>query len=77
MVGLAQVVAAGADVMVEDDRTGRDITLETLARALYERLKDHFNGGDHRHRIPKDPFDHAALSKLIRQVPVRLDAKAA
>ena len=77
MVGLAQVVAAGADVMVEDDRTGRDITLETLARALYERLKDHFNGGDHRHRIPKDPFDHAALSQLIRQVPVRLDAKAA
>ena len=72
MVDLAKIVAAGPDVVVEDDRTGRDITLETLARALYELLKDHFNGGDRRHKVPKDPFDHGELAKLIRRVPIQL-----
>ena len=71
MLDLAKIASAGLDVTVEDDRTGRDITLETLARALYEMLKDHFDGGDGRHRRPADPFKPEALAKLIRQVPVR------
>lgn len=71
MLDLAKVASAGLDVTVEDDRTGRDITLETLARALYEMLKDHFNGGDRRHKTPSDPFTPSDLAKLIRQVPVR------
>lgn len=77
MVELARVVASGPDVVVEDDRTGRDITLETLARALYELLKDHLDGGDKRHRRPADPFKHQDLARLIRQVPARPAAKAA
>jgi PHB/PHA accumulation regulator DNA-binding domain len=77
MLELAKVTASGPDVVVEDDRTGRDITLETLARALYELLKDHLDGGDRRRRRPDDPFSHVELARLIRKVPVRSVAKAA
>jgi polyhydroxyalkanoate synthesis regulator protein len=39
MLDLSGLVAGGAKVQVTCDLTGRDITLETLARSLYERSK--------------------------------------
>jgi len=39
MLDLSDLVADGARAEVTCDLTGRDITLETLARALYERSK--------------------------------------
>lgn len=39
MLDLSDMVAAGARVRVTCDRTGDDITVIVLARALYERLK--------------------------------------
>jgi polyhydroxyalkanoate synthesis regulator protein len=40
MLDLSGLVADGAKVQVTCDLTGRDMTLETLARALYERSKE-------------------------------------
>jgi polyhydroxyalkanoate synthesis regulator protein len=40
MLDLSSLVADGARAVVTCDLTGRDITLETLARALYERSKE-------------------------------------
>lgn len=45
MVELAEVVWRGGDVEVTDDRTGRDVTAEVLARALYERVKLRYGSG--------------------------------
>jgi polyhydroxyalkanoate synthesis regulator protein len=39
MLELSDLVAGGARVAVTCDVTGQDITLETLSRALYERVK--------------------------------------
>lgn len=39
MLELSDLVAAGHPVEVTDDGSGRDLTFETLARALYERAK--------------------------------------
>lgn len=39
MLELADLVASGKSVAVTCDLTGRDLTIETLARALYERCK--------------------------------------
>jgi polyhydroxyalkanoate synthesis regulator protein len=40
MAGLGDIVASGADVVVEDDRTGEDLTVMTLARILYDRCRE-------------------------------------
>lgn len=39
MLQLSDIVARGQQVVVVLDETGEDITLETLTRALYERVK--------------------------------------
>ena len=39
MLDLSDMVAGGTRVRVMCDRTGDDITLSTLSRALYERIK--------------------------------------
>lgn len=39
MLELSDLVAAGHPVEVTDDGSGKDLTFETLARALYERAK--------------------------------------
>lgn len=66
MLELADLAVKGNDLKVVCDRTGRDLTLETLARALYERLKSRVDRGDE-----KDPFSPRALAKLIALVPIR------
>jgi len=40
MLELSDLVAEGKTVKVTDDRSGRDLTIESLARALYERVRD-------------------------------------
>ena len=69
MLGVGEEIASGADVVVADDRTGRDITFETLTRILYERVRGYYNSAGT--TIPTDPFDHGTLISLIRQVPRR------
>jgi polyhydroxyalkanoate synthesis regulator protein len=44
MLDLSDMVAGGTRVRVTCDRTGDDITLPTLSRALYERVKDSYGG---------------------------------
>ena len=55
------------------DRTGRDLTLETLSRALNERLKDYFDEDQFLKtgRNKPLPFSPSELIKLIASVPAR------
>lgn len=69
MLGLGEEIAGESDVEVVDDRTGRDITFETLTRILYERVRGYYNSAGK--LTPTDPFEHSILIKLIRQVPRR------
>jgi hypothetical protein len=69
MVDLANTVALGDDVTVVEDRTGRDITFQTLARALYERVTGYYHARDARKGVPGEPFARASLAKLIRSIP--------
>ena len=61
------------DVQVVCDRTGRDLTLETLSRALNERLKDYFDEDQFLKtgRNKPLPFSPSELIKLIASVPPR------
>lgn len=61
MMELSDVVASGARVRVTHYRTGRDLTLETLARSLYERLTDRDASGG-------QPFEPARLASLFAKV---------
>ena len=69
MLGVSDQIVNGDDVEVIDDRTGRDITFETLTRILYERVRGYYNSAGT--TMPTDPFDHDTLISLIRQVPRR------
>jgi polyhydroxyalkanoate synthesis regulator protein len=64
MLELSDLVAGGETVEVVCDLTGSDLTLETLARALYERVKD-------RNRDVTEPFTTVVLSNLIAKVSRR------
>ena len=68
MLDLASIVAAGEDVTIVDDRTERDITIETLARALYERIKEHY--GSAKKSQPCESI-RLALANAIQLVPRR------
>ena len=70
MLDLALIVSAGEEVVVFDDRTGFDITFETLARALYEKIKNYYSTKAAKKSPPQDPFGRGALAKLICQVPI-------
>jgi hypothetical protein len=61
------------DVQVVCDRTGRDLTLESLSRALYERLKDYGDEGRYLEtgRNKPSPFEASELIRLIALVPAR------
>ena len=67
---LAAIVADGKDVKVLCDRTGHDITIETLVRALGERVKGYYHSknGD---RPLAEPISRTTLVRLIRQIPLR------
>lgn len=56
MLELSDVVAGGEAVRVSCHRTGRDLTVEVLARALCDRL---------RVRSVDVPFEPARLARLI------------
>jgi len=76
MLELSDLAAKNPDIRVTCDRTGRDITLETLSRALYERLKA-YAGEDAgvSSNIKSNwssPFPAADLAKLIARVPSKM-----
>ena len=70
MLDVADLAANDGDVVVKCDRTGRDLTIETLARALYERLKDYYDEDNFMSNgNPENPFSPKELIKLIVKVP--------
>lgn len=71
MLDVSNLAAMTSNIRVTCDRTGKDITLETLSRALYEQLKMLNDADDD----PSDslgstsfPFTVASLTKLISKV---------
>jgi polyhydroxyalkanoate synthesis repressor PhaR len=68
MCDVASFVAAGEDVTIVDDRTERDITILTLARALYERIKGHY-GSAKKSELFDDGAVRLALVNSIQLVP--------
>jgi hypothetical protein len=68
MLDLANLVAEGETVIVIDDCSKKDITFETLARALYERTR-WFMRVPEKRSMPPDPFPRTKLCELIREIP--------
>lgn len=62
VLDIANLVAGGETVRVVCDVTGRDVTLETLSRALYERVKSRDHEATTTTLVPRD------VEKLIRKV---------
>lgn len=60
---ISTTIRRGSDIVVSCDRTGRDLTYETLARIFYEVVKVRA-----RSKVVLDevPFTAAKLTKLIR-----------
>lgn len=57
-------IAAGGDTLrVVVDRTGEDVTLEALARSLYDHLRDR----DHSRAVPFPDSDLVRLIKLVKK----------
>jgi hypothetical protein len=76
MLELGDLAAKDSDLHVVCDRTGRDLTLQTLSRALYERLKDYFDEDRFMAtgRNKPLPFPVSELTALIARVPARKKA---
>jgi polyhydroxyalkanoate synthesis regulator protein len=73
MVELADRVVKDNDVQVVCDRTGRDLTLETVIRALFERAKD-YSDEEQFLKAGCDkpaPFSVVEVIKLIARIPAR------
>jgi polyhydroxyalkanoate synthesis regulator protein len=64
VVDLSDLIASGEQIKVVDDVSGRDITLETMARALYDRLRL-------RDRDAETSLTQADLARVIRKVAGR------
>ena len=69
LLDLGDVSAGGAELEVICDRTGRDLTFETLTRVLYERTRAYFAVESRKGRFVAEPVARAAISKYIRLVP--------
>ena len=77
VLDVSNLAAVTSNIRVTCDRTGRDITLETLSRALYERLRlyneseddpDRGGGGGAVEADSAFPFAVASLTRLIAKV---------
>jgi hypothetical protein len=69
LLDLGDVSAAGNEIEVICDRTGRDLTFETLTRVLYERTRAYFTVESKKGRFVVEPAPRAAITKFIRLVP--------
>lgn len=71
MLELSELATQNPDLKVVCDRTGRDMTLESLSRALYERLKDYFDESRYLEtgRQRTAPFPARDLTRLLTLVP--------
>jgi polyhydroxyalkanoate synthesis regulator protein len=58
---LGVIAVSGGGLKVVDDRTGADVTLDALARSLYDHVRD-------RDHAEKAPFEPSELVRLIRIV---------
>lgn len=65
LLDLAEIVVGGDEVEVICDRTSRDLTFETLTRALYERTRAYFASSG----FLLDPIAPIAVMKIIRLIP--------
>ena len=80
LLDVGDVIAGGEEIEVVCDRTNRDLTFETLARTLHERIRAYFASMARkgltveaplarRARAVDEPFPREAMSKLVRLIP--------
>jgi hypothetical protein len=69
LLDLGDISAGGDEIEVACDRTGRDLTFETLTRVLYERTRAYFTVEFKKGRFVTEPCPRAAILKFIRLVP--------
>jgi hypothetical protein len=69
LLDLGDVSAGGDELEVICDRSNRDLTFETLARALYERARAYFAIESRKGRFVSEPVPRDAISKIIRLIP--------
>ena len=69
LLDLGDVSAGGDEIEVVCDRTGRDLTFETITRVLYERTRAYFTVESRKGRFVTEPIPRTAISKFIRLVP--------
>jgi PHB/PHA accumulation regulator DNA-binding domain len=69
LLDVGDVIADGEEIEVICDRTGRDLTFETLARTLHERTRAYFSSMSRRGRVAEEPIPREAISKLVRLIP--------
>jgi len=69
LLDVGDVIAEGEEIVVICDRTGRDLTFETLARILHERTRAYFASMAGRGRVVEEPILRETISKLVRLIP--------
>ena len=69
LLDVGDVIAGGEEIEVVCDRTGRDLTFETLARTLHERTRAYFASMVRKGRNVDEPLPRETMSWIVRRIP--------
>jgi hypothetical protein len=69
LLDIGDVIAGGEEIQASCDRTGRDLTFETLARTLCERTKAYFAPAAKRGKTADEPVSRDFISRIVRLIP--------
>ena len=69
LLDIGDAIAGGEEIQAFCDRTGRDLTFETLARTMYERTKAYFASSARRGKTADEPVSRDFISRIVRLIP--------
>lgn len=76
LLDVGDVIAGGEEIEAVCDRTGRDLTFETLARTLHERTRAYFASSAKRGKTSDEPVSREFISRIVRLIPASTKARA-